>query len=112
MAVTWVPESCRLPTVEQPLRVAEFDGLFATAVSSADRLGPTRLRVHLPGGQDTTARLRDLVARETGCCSFFTFDVRPSGTTTDLEVEVPESHVAVLDAMQRRVDEGRSGGRS
>ena len=30
MAVTWVPESCKLPTVEQPLRVAEFDALFAT----------------------------------------------------------------------------------
>ncbi|MEV6153769.1 hypothetical protein AB0L53_25835 [Nonomuraea sp. NPDC052129] len=34
----WVPSECTLPTAEQPLRVAEFDALFAEvvrAVSSA-----------------------------------------------------------------------------
>ena len=112
MAVTWVPDSCTLPTVEQPLRVAEFDALFAIATGPAERLGATRLRVHLPGGQDTTAQARDLIARETGCCSFFSFGVRPSATATELEVGVPESQVAVLDAMQRRADEARTGGRS
>ena len=25
----WVPAACTLPTTEQPLRRAEFDGLFA-----------------------------------------------------------------------------------
>lgn len=112
MAMTWVPESCTLPTVEQPLRVAEFDALFATAVGSTERLDPTRLRVHLPHGHETTARARDLVARETGCCSFFSFDVRPFATGTDLEILVPESQIAVLDAMQQRVDKARAGGRS
>ena len=108
--MTWVPESCKLPTVEQPLRVAEFDALFATATGPPARLSPTRLREHLPRGQNITAR--DLVARESGCCSFFTFDVLPSATATELEVEVLESQVAVLDAMQQRVDDARSGGRS
>lgn len=112
MTVTWVPESCTLPTVEQPLRVAEFDALLATATGPAERLSPTRLRVHLPGGPDPAARARDLVARETGCCSFFSFAVRPSAATTELEVEVPESQVAVLDAMQHRVDDAWAGGRS
>ena len=28
-SVGWVPQACTLPTVQQPLRVAEFDGLFA-----------------------------------------------------------------------------------
>lgn len=41
--MTWVPQSCTLPTVEQPLRVAEFDALFATAVRSAERLRRTEL---------------------------------------------------------------------
>ncbi len=27
----WVPDACTLPTVDQPLRVAEFDDLFARA---------------------------------------------------------------------------------
>jgi hypothetical protein len=110
--MTWVPESCTLPTVERPLRVAEFDALFATVTRPAERLGPTRLRVHLPGGPDALARARDLVARETGCCSFFSFDLRPSATATELEVQVPESQIAVLDAMQRRVEAVRAGDRS
>jgi hypothetical protein len=44
--MTWVPESCRLPTVEQPLRVAEFDELFASAVTPAERVDRTGLRLH------------------------------------------------------------------
>jgi hypothetical protein len=110
--MTWVPESCTLPTVERPQRVAEFDALFATVTRPAERLGPTRLRVRLPGGPDALARARDLVARETGCCSFFSFDLRPSATATELEVQVPESQIAVLDAMQRRVEAVRAGDRS
>jgi hypothetical protein len=108
--MTWVPEACTLPTEEQPLRVAEFDALFATATGPAERLGPTRLRVHLPGGQDNVARARDLIARETGCCSFFSFDLRPSATDMELDVEVPEAHVAILDAVQQRVHEVHTGG--
>src|SRR3954469_21261943 len=110
--MTWVPESCTLSTLERPLRVAEFDALFATVTRPAERLGPTRLRVHLPGGPDVLARARELVARETGCCSVFSFEVRPAATATELEVQVPGSQVAVLDAMQRRVQEVRAGDRS
>ena len=106
--MSWVPESCELPTAERPLRVAEFDALFATAVGPTERPAPNRLLIRLPHGQDTTAR--ELVARETGCCSFFRFDVRPSATGTELTVQVPESQVAVLDGMQHRVEEARSGG--
>ena len=106
--MTWVPESCTLPTVEQPLRVAEFDGLFATAVGPAQRFAPTGLRIHLPAGDEVVSTVRDLVARETGCCSFFSFDVRPSSTGTKLEVRVPESQTAVLDAMQQRIEAVRA----
>ena len=109
--VTWVPESCTLPTVERPLRVAEFDALFATVTRPAERRGAMRLRVHLPGGPDTLARVRDLVAREAACCEFFSFELRPSDTDTELDVGVPESQVAVLDAVQRRVEAVRAGDR-
>lgn len=110
--MTWVPESCTLPTAERPLRVAEFDALFATATGPAQRLAPTQLRVPLPGGPEPTATARDLIARETGCCSFFSFDLRSSTTTTALEVVVPESQVAVLDAMQQRVEAARASVRA
>ncbi|MEV4838269.1 hypothetical protein AB0K05_27425 [Nonomuraea sp. NPDC049486] len=33
----WVPSACTLPTAEQPLRVAEFDALFADAVRAVAR---------------------------------------------------------------------------
>lgn len=109
--MTWVPESCTLPTAEQPLRVAEFDALFATATGPAQRLGPNQLRVPLPRGPEPAATARDLIARETGCCSFFSFDLRIS-TTTVLEVVVPESQVAVLDAVQQRVEAARASVRA
>ena len=107
--MTWVPESCTLPTVEQPLRAAEFDDLFATAVRAAERADRTSLLVHLPAGGETVAIVRDLVAREARCCSFFSFEVRPSSAGTVLRVHVPESQTAVLDAMAQRVESARTG---
>jgi hypothetical protein len=109
--MAWVPQSCTLPTQEQPLRVAEFDALFALAVHPAQRLGPTELRVHLPAGDDVAAVAASLIERETGCCSFFTFDLRRSSRGTGLEVRVPESQRAALDAMQQRAEAAQAGGK-
>lgn len=110
--MTWVPESCTLPTVDRPLRVAEFDDLFATAVRPAERVGRTGLLVHLPAGEETVTAVRDLVARETTCCAFFSFTVRGLPEETELEVRVPESQAAVLEAMAQRAESARTGGRS
>ncbi|MDQ2709455.1 MAG: hypothetical protein M3Z25_18330 [Actinomycetota bacterium] len=108
----WVPESCTLPTVEQPLRAAEFDDLFAVAVRPAERVAPSALRLHLPPGDQIVSAARDLIARETKCCSFFSFELRPSAAGTELEARVPESHTEVLDEMQQRAEAARvSGGR-
>ncbi|MEV6895548.1 hypothetical protein [Kribbella sp. NPDC051137] len=38
---SWVSPSCTLPTVEQPLRVAEFDDLLGTALRGIERPAPT-----------------------------------------------------------------------
>ena len=40
MMTNWV-RSCTLPTAERPFRVAEFDALFATHVTSVTRVDPT-----------------------------------------------------------------------
>ena len=104
---TWVPEACTLPTVEQPLRVAEFDDLFAAVTGPPRRVAPGRLEVVLTA--DAAASARDLVARETACCSFFTFTLTPRADGVELLTEVPPAHVAVLDAMQRRVEAARGG---
>src|SRR5215212_5930938 len=72
-----VPEACTLPTVEQPLRVAEFDRLFAVATAT-ERLGPMQARIVLPSSPQIAAQTADLVVRETQCCSFFTFSLTAS----------------------------------
>lgn len=99
----WVPAACTLPTAQRPLRVAEFDELFATALRSQRRLSPTELRWELAAG--TEAVVRDLVARESDCCSFFTFDVSATDDAVVLDVRVPAGHEEVLDGLTDRATE-------
>jgi hypothetical protein len=100
----WMPQACSLPTVEQPLRLAEFDDLFATALRGQRRLSPTALRWQLDPAAEGTAR--DLTARESSCCSFFSFSFAPDGERLNLDVQVPAAHVDVLDALADRVVTG------
>ena len=44
-----VPDACTLPTVDRPLRLAEFDDLFATAVRDVTAVTQTRARLRLTG---------------------------------------------------------------
>jgi hypothetical protein len=94
----WAPAACTLPTPERPLRLAEFDALFAT-VRALDRPEPTRLVLVLdvPG-----AVVRDLTARESECCSFFSFDVAERAGAVRLTIVVPPAHIDVLDALAAR----------
>ena len=94
------PEACTLPIVDRPLRLAEFDDLFATAVRDQQRLSPTSLRWRLDPAAEATAR--DLTARESSCCSFFSFTFAPDGDLLNLDVRVPVAHIEVLDALAGR----------
>ncbi|MCA2212901.1 hypothetical protein [Jidongwangia harbinensis] len=101
-----VPDACTLPTADQPLRLAEFDALFATAVRHVETVAPTHARMRLTGPDGLAATVRDLTARETECCSFFTFTVTPGpaddGESLLLDIEVPAGYVDVLDALVGR----------
>ncbi|MBJ8340826.1 hypothetical protein JGU71_18220 [Antrihabitans sp. YC3-6] len=97
----WVPQACTLPTVDQPLRVAEFDLLFRDAVQRFARPFGTRLSLIISA--DAEAAARDLADRETRCCSFFTFAFEPAGDVVVMQIGVPHSQVAVLDALEHRV---------
>lgn len=99
MAETWVPEACTLPTAERPIRVAEFDTLLGTAVRGVDRMDETRLRLELDPSPDIAGRAAQLAAKETGCCSFFTFTLTADGAGVRLDVAVPEGRTDVLDAL-------------
>lgn len=96
----WVPAACTLPTVEQPLRQAEFDAFFRGAVRQSIRTSTTRLDLLIPAQFEATAR--DLAERETNCCSFFRFDFHPTADGLVMSIGVPIDHVDVLDSLQAR----------
>jgi hypothetical protein len=108
-----VPDACTLPTAERPLRLAEFDDLFATAVRRVDRVSEIHARLHLTGPAGLAARVRDLAARETECCSFFTFTTtgQPAagGEAVVLDIEVPAAHAGVLAALAQRASAVSAG---
>jgi hypothetical protein len=99
----WVPEACTLPTVDQPLRLAELDELFSATVGGGERLTPLHWRSTLSGGRDLVRSVRDLADRESQCCSFLSFRVtEPQDGVVQLDIEVPAGHVDVLDALAAR----------
>ncbi|WP_433578445.1 hypothetical protein [Nocardia brasiliensis] len=95
----WAPvQGCTLPTAAQPVREAEFGALFAAAVRTVQRPSPNVLRLAVAAAAEQTAR--DLAARESGCCSFFTFEFTPRDPhTVWMDIEVPTARVAVLDGL-------------
>lgn len=100
-AANWAPDSCSLPSAERPLRVAEFDVLFRESVLRWMRISRSRLELTLAA--EARAVAGDLAARESGCCSFFTFTFEPANSGVVMAIEVPASQVAVLDAVTARV---------
>jgi hypothetical protein len=97
----WAPDACTLPLPERPLRAAEFTTLFATSLRSLERSDETHLRLDLVGDEQLPATVADLTARETKCCSFFTFTITELADRIVLDVAVPAAHRAVLDGLAR-----------
>ncbi|WP_285663323.1 hypothetical protein [Actinorhabdospora filicis] len=100
----WVPRACTLPTAEQPLRLAEFDALFAAHLATAALDAPTRARLVLTGGPGLAERVADLAERESSCCSFFAFTTTATEVGAELGIEVPAAHASVLAALVRRAE--------
>jgi len=108
----WVPvDACTLPTADRPLRVAEFDDLFATTLRHVQRPVGPRARLVLAGDATLPGRVQRLADAETSCCSFFTFTVTELGpvasgaageTRVALDIEVPPARSDVLDALVGR----------
>lgn len=96
-----MPDACTLPTMQQPIRIAEFDRFFADAVRHIRRPAPARLDLVLTAEAEPTAR--DLAERESSCCSLFTFDVDTADGEPTMTVGVPVAYVDVLDGFAARV---------
>ena len=79
----WVPAACTLPLAQQPVRAAEWGDLFDAAVLDIRRVTVRSARLELRPDPVVAARAADLAARETQCCSFFTFNqIARGGTLT------------------------------
>ncbi|MCR3746503.1 hypothetical protein [Lentzea californiensis] len=105
----WAPQACTLPTARQPLRIAEFGALFATALTGVHRAGGTSLRLELEAGAEVEATARDLIAGESRCCSFFAFTFSHAEDVLHLDVEVPPAHADVLDGLEAHARSRMSG---
>ncbi|WP_280218469.1 hypothetical protein [Nocardia neocaledoniensis] len=105
----WVPDACTLPTVQQPIRIAEFDRFFTDSTHGLRRAGPTRLELLVDPAAEPLAR--DLAARELSCCSFFTFDFAQAGEHLVMGLAVPSAYIGVLDAFATRAQTAIGGGR-
>jgi hypothetical protein len=92
-------DACTLPMADRPLRVEEFGALFTAALRRVERIDARQLRLTLTGAGGLEERIRDLTARESQCCSFFTFTVTPTGDDVVLDVQVPATQTAVLDGL-------------
>lgn len=100
--------SCSLPTTERPLRLAELDALIVET-TAIERDAPTAARFVLRFDPAVAGRTAELTARETQCCSFFEFTLTVAGGSIELLVQVPETHVDVLDALVERANAAGSG---
>lgn len=96
-ALDWAPDACTLPTVERPFREKEFADLFASSLVRVERVSAVTARLGLT--PDSTAQARDLAARESSCCSFFTFRILDGEAESVMSISVPASQVRVLDAL-------------
>ncbi|MEV4264475.1 hypothetical protein [Kribbella sp. NPDC049584] len=95
--LTWASDACTLPTADRPFRVAEFDQLFAGHLRGSDRVDAQTLELILD--PESRATVEDLTARETECCSFFTFTLRETAGGLHLRIAVPPTQTAVLDGL-------------
>ncbi|MQY15525.1 hypothetical protein SRB5_57070 [Streptomyces sp. RB5] len=98
----WVPTSCTLPTAEQPLRVAEWDALFAERLETVERPAPLSVRLRLTAAEGVAEQVRELAGREGDCCSFFRFGTGSDAAGVYLDITVDRTHTAVLDALAER----------
>ena len=98
----WLPEASSLPTVEQPLRRREFDEFFHDDIIGVVLEAPQRIRLGLRAERTAAGRAASLAAKETGCCSFFTFELKITDGSVSIMVYAAPAHAPVLAALAAR----------
>ena len=95
-------EACTLPTADCPLRVADFDALFAAHLRRVERPAATEASLVMVGGPDLVDRVQRLADSESSCCAFFDFTVTERRDEVVLDVVVPPAYADVLAGLVSR----------
>jgi hypothetical protein len=101
-------DACTMPTAERPLRLAEFDALFTSFARTVTR-DENGVRIHLAGEPGLREHVRHLAARETACCSFFTFLIEGRDDDLVMDISVPAERRDILDALAERAEQASTG---
>ncbi len=96
--------ACTLPTRERPLRLAEFEQVFAESLTAVET-GATQATLRLSGGPGLGARLQALTARESSCCNFFEFTVTGPDEDLCMTIAVPAQHSDLLSSLIRSAEQ-------
>jgi hypothetical protein len=97
-------DACTMPTSERPLRLAEFDQLFAENVRRVERR-PDGVTLHLSGTRGLRRKVEELTNRESECCTFFSFSVAGNDERLTLGISVPPMRREILDGVAARAME-------
>ncbi len=90
-----VTDACSLDRSELPKRLADWQRLLAGKHVARDGTGAT---IVLTADVDLGA-VAELVAAESECCSFFTFDLRVDATGRALRVTAPNAQQSMIDLL-------------
>jgi hypothetical protein len=80
-----IPIACSLSAAELPARLGEMRAIGRDALLSVDRDGA----MHFRAGKATRQRLEAVVAAESRCCAFLSFDLRDDGDELVLSIAGP-----------------------
>jgi hypothetical protein len=86
---------CTLDAGAFEIREHEFRQLFARGLRGAEQIDDRRARLLLDRASE--ADVRDVLAREARCCSFFDFEIAAAAHGVSVLVRVPEGSEAALE---------------
>ena len=89
--------SCTLDAQALRVREQEFRSLFSRELLDFERIDAQTARLGL--GAACEPELRDVLAREQRCCSFFDFGLEATRHRVVLTVRVPTGYEAALTAL-------------
>ena len=88
--------ACSLTAAEMPERMAEIAALGEAALLDAQVL-ERRAILHFAAHDGIRSRLEAIIAAESRCCGFMTFDLRDDGAQIVLRIDAPEDARLVLE---------------